>query len=40
MHIFEKESFYRNKRDPLVADILRNGIRFAGKEEITRNPEF
>ena len=40
MHIFEKESFYRNKRDPLVADILRNGIRFAGKEEVTRNQEF
>ena len=40
IHIFEKESFYRNKRDPLVADILRNGIRFAGTEEITHKPEF
>lgn len=34
MHVFEKESFYRNKRDPLVAEILRNGIRFAGEDQI------
>ncbi|OPY30694.1 MAG: Nucleotidyltransferase domain protein [Methanocella sp. PtaU1.Bin125] len=27
IHDFEKESFYQNKNDPMVSDILRNGIR-------------
>ena len=27
LHDFIKDSFYKNKRDPLVADILINGIR-------------
>ena len=26
-HYFEKKEFYRNKKDPLVKDILKNGIR-------------
>lgn len=27
VHYFDKEKFYKNKTDPLVKDILRNGIR-------------
>jgi predicted nucleotidyltransferase len=27
LHFFEKSGFYKNKKDPLVADIIRNGIR-------------
>ncbi len=27
LHFFEKEKFYKNRKDPLVRDILRNGIR-------------
>ena len=26
-HFFDAQSFYKNKRDPLVKEILRNGIR-------------
>lgn len=29
MHYFDKKAFYSNKKDPLVAEILRNGIRIA-----------
>ena len=27
VHYFDKSSFYKNKKDPLVKDILKNGIR-------------
>ncbi len=27
MHYFDKKAFYKNRKDPLVKDILRNGIR-------------
>ena len=27
LHFFDRKSFYSNKRDPLVAEIIRNGIR-------------
>ncbi|MBU2634475.1 MAG: nucleotidyltransferase domain-containing protein [Nanoarchaeota archaeon] len=27
LHFFEKNKFYRNKRDPLVKDIIKNGIK-------------
>lgn len=27
LHDFEKAAFYKNKKDPLVSDILRNGVR-------------
>ena len=29
-HYFEKTSFYKNKSDPLVKDILRNGVKLVG----------
>ncbi len=27
LHFFEKDTFYRNKKDPLVKEILKNGVR-------------
>ena len=27
LHFFDKKGFYKNRRDPLVAEIIRNGIR-------------
>lgn len=27
LHIFDKSEFYKNKKDPLIKDIIRNGIK-------------
>lgn len=27
LHIFDKKEFYKNKKDPLVKDIIKNGVR-------------
>jgi predicted nucleotidyltransferase len=27
IHLFEKSKFYKNKKDPLIKDILKNGIK-------------
>ncbi len=29
IHHFDKENFYKNKSDPLVKDIIKNGVRLA-----------
>lgn len=27
LHIFDKQKFYKNKKDPLIKDIVKNGVR-------------
>ena len=29
-HYFDKEEFYKNKKDPLVKEILKNGVKLSG----------
>ncbi|MFH0752432.1 MAG: nucleotidyltransferase domain-containing protein [archaeon] len=30
IHYFDKEGFYKNKKDPLVKEILKNGVKLSG----------
>lgn len=30
IHYFDREGFYKNKKDPLVKDILKNGVKLSG----------